>query len=149
MECVEVVELCDSGDQNMDQTELLDVMVLKTCGQLVFDLFERYGDNDATSTGGDSWNDTISSIATEDDSWSSTSSVGDTYHDKLMSRAFDRIYDVMSQDLEKVDPYYQTPPKLQLYHKLYNFVRYYRLHQINRYLLVIGRRPRNNTHTYA
>ncbi|CAI6353429.1 unnamed protein product [Macrosiphum euphorbiae] len=139
MECVEVVELCDSGDQNMDQTEALDVMVLKTCGQLMFDLFERIGNNDVTSTGGDSCNDTISSTATSDDSWSSTSSVGDTYHDRLMDRAFDRIYDVMSQDLEKVDPYYQTPPKLQLYHKLYNFVRHYKLHQINRY--VFGNEP--------
>lgn len=154
MECVEVVELCDSSDQNMDQTEALDVMVLKTCGQLMFDLFERIGNNDVTSTGGDSCND-ISSTATSDDSWSSTSSVGDTYHDRLMDRAFDRIYDVMSQDLEKVDPYYQTPPKLQLYHKLYNFVRHYKLHQINRYLLVIGYRQaldlirENNKLTYA
>lgn len=124
---------CDSGAQNMDQSELLDVMVLKTCGQLVFNLFEQLGNNDATSTGGDSCSDTISTTATADNCWSSNSSVGDTYHDELMARAFDRMYDVMSQDLEKVDPHYQTPPKLQLYHKLYNFVHHYQLHQINRY----------------
>lgn len=124
---------CDLGAQNTDQAELLDVMVLKTCGQLVFDLFQQFGNNDATSTGGDSYSDMISSTATADNSWSSNSSLGETYHDRLMARAFDRMYDVMSHDLEKVDPYYQTPPNLHLYHKLYNFVRYYRLHQINRY----------------
>lgn len=128
---------CDSGVQNVDQTELLDVMVLKTCGQLVFDLFERFENNDANSTGGDdtcSSNTTISSTATADNSDGlSNSSVGDTYHDVLMVRTFDKLYDVMSQDLEKVNLCYQISPKLQLYHKLKNFVSHYRLHQINRY----------------
>lgn len=136
MECVDAVVECDSGVQNVDQTELLDVMVLKTCGQLVFDLFERFENNDANSTGGDtcSSNSTILSTATADNSDGlSNSSVGDTYHDVLMDRTFDKLYDVMSQDLEKVNLCYQIPPKLQLYHKLKNFVSHHRLHQINRY----------------
>lgn len=134
MECVEAVE-CDSGVQNAGQTELLDVMVLKTCGQLVYDLFERFENHDANSTGGDSDSDTTISLTDTLDNCdgSSNSSVGDTYHDVLMTRTFDKLYDVMSQDLEKVNPCYQVPPKLQLYHKLKKFVSHYRLHQINRY----------------
>lgn len=137
MECFEPVDStkvaeCDSGSQNVDQIELLDVMVLKTCGQLVYDLFDRFGNDDATSTGCDNHSDTISSTATADNySGSSNSSMGYTYHDELMARAFDRLYDVMSQDLEKVNPC-QMQPKLLLYHKLKNVVRHHQLHEINR-----------------
>jgi len=133
-ECVEVTG-CGSDTRNdEDQTELLDVMVLKTCGQLVFDLFRRFRNNEVESTDGDSTDTIPSSTATADDcSESSIGSTGETYLDALMVRAFDRLYDVMSRDLEKADRRFQTPPKLQLYHELQNFVCHYQLHQINRY----------------
>ncbi|XP_026808798.1 uncharacterized protein LOC113551008 [Rhopalosiphum maidis] len=134
-ECVEVTG-CDSDTRNdEDQTELLDAMVLKTCGQLVFDLFRRFRNNEVESTDGDSADTISSSTATADDcSESSIGSTGETYLDALMVRAFDRLYDVMSLDLEKADRRFQTPPKLQLYHELQNFVCHYQLHQINRYV---------------
>jgi len=135
MECVEVTKF-DSDSQNKEQTELLDVMVLKTCGQLVFDLLRRCRDNDEPSTDCDSC-DTVSSIGTADNNCTSSNnsikSIGETYLDVMMDRAFNIIYDAMSHDLEKAERRYQAPPKLQLYNELRSFVHYYKLHQINRY----------------
>ncbi|XP_025202723.1 uncharacterized protein LOC112599859 [Melanaphis sacchari] len=127
MECAEMTE-CDSGNDE-NQTELLETVVLKTCGQLVFDLFRRFVRGEVTSTDDDSSDDTMSSIG----------STGETYLDVMMTDAFDRLYDVMSPDLEKADRRYRTPPRLQLYNELKGFVRYYELHRVNRY--VFGDEP--------
>ncbi|KAF0714482.1 Uncharacterized protein FWK35_00035691 [Aphis craccivora] len=142
MECVEVTEF-DSDTQNEEQTELLDVMVLKTCGKLVFDLLRRCRNNDDPPTDCDSCDTISSSIGTTADNCASSNnsikSIGETYLDVMMDRAFDVIYDAMSHDLEKAERRYQAPPKLQLYNELRSFVHYYKLHQINRY--VFGDEP--------
>lgn len=133
-----VVELteCDSVAEHEDhRIAPLDAVVLKICGQLVFDLFHRSRGNDDTTL---RCNDSFLSTDAEeiDEESSSASSAIYTFLDARMARAFDRLYDVVSRDLETVYRiFYQTSPKLELYNELREFVNHYQLHHINRYVV--------------
>lgn len=105
------------------QIQPLDVSVLVHCGQLVSDYFKWYTDDE---------------VSDEDDEFSTVSSdsmvtdYGETYVDMAMGQTFDWLYDTMSEDMEIVDPSYRTQRKLKFYDDLSDFVRYHRLHEINR-----------------
>lgn len=96
----------------------LDLITVKKCGEMLFDLFKSLLKSEEHY-------DTGSSI-------SITSSDDTSYIDVLMIKRFDRLYDMMICDLQKVDCSYQKGPKLQLYDDLYEFVHKNQLHIINR-----------------
>lgn len=96
----------------------LNIIVLIQCGELIIDYFRRFKCTENETPGhGDS----------------KIYSVNDTFIDLFMEKTFDWLFDMMLQDFEYVVKITKkTLFKLQLYEDLYNFVRHYKLHEINR-----------------
>lgn len=111
---------CDVNNENDCLMKPLDVVVLKECGEIFFDLFERFKNNTSPSFG-----NSYSCPPTE------PRKVFETYIDLVMEKTFKQLYDMMSQDLEKIDSFYQTRP-IQLYNDLDDFMQCVHLHKINR-----------------
>lgn len=98
---------------------LLDTIVLIPCGELIFDYFNRFKcTKNKTANRGDF----------------SFYGVSDTFVDLFLEKAFNWLYDMMSQDFEyAVNVTNKTLMKLKLCEDIYYFVRQYiPLHEINR-----------------
>jgi hypothetical protein len=121
-----VMPKCEPETTNEVEIEMLDVNVLKRCGDLIFNLFRRLKNDELLDS------NSSCSLSTN----MSFCSAGDTYMELIMMKTFDQLYDMMSHDLEKADSSYMVAPKLHLYDDLNDFMRHDQLHQINRYRVI-------------
>lgn len=103
--------------QVLDCIKPLDLIELKNYGGILFELFTQLKSYESESSDVSDYN-----------SLSSYHSIGDS----LLKLRFDWLYDLMSDDLEKIDEFYLTSPKLLLYVELQDFVKYVPLHEMNR-----------------
>lgn len=122
IQCADVDHTFAEGDYD-EPIEPLDTDVLVRCGRLLSDYFRRYANGDVSDDEDDYGSE---------DSYCSEDDYGETYMDIALRQTFDWLYDTMLQDMEKADFGYPAHSKLKFYYDLSDFVRYHKLHEINR-----------------
>lgn len=120
-----VLSECLLVAKNESQIKPLDMSVVKKCGEVIHRLFYQYKHNNTTTND----EDAISTSTCYSKDYKS-------FINLILEKRFEKLFDMMSHHLEKVDSIYWTPKKhlLDLYDDLADFVwNDTQLHKINKY----------------